>query len=68
MKVPRKHLLTATNILTGVVVFVWMASFFARAVDPNWPGSTAADAGLLLVLGYWFSANARRSNREESGS
>lgn len=63
----RKPLPTATNILTLVVVLAWVGSMIGRAFDPTWPGSAAADAGLLLVLGYWFSSTARRS-REESGS
>lgn len=68
----RKELLTPVNFLTVLVIVAWVMSFAIRTVHPDFTGSSAVDAGLLLVLGYWFSSNAvrrtRQQQQEESGS
>lgn len=47
------------NWLTVVVTTAWLASLVVRAMVPlAGTAFLAADTAELMILGYWFSANA----------
>lgn len=52
--------------LTFVVVGVWVVSFIVRIKNPTWSGGQALDAGILMVLGYWFVAKSVHRNGTKS--
>jgi len=47
-----------TTLLTLIVSGAWLASFIARLIMPAFTVGPGLDAGMLIILGYWFSASA----------
>lgn len=58
-----------TNWLTSVVMFVWVASLPVRVMSPGVANVfVGTDAAVLVILGYWFSANAITKRRNGNGA
>lgn len=47
-----------TNLLTIVVSAAWVGSFVMKIFVPGFDVGPGADAAMLIVIGYWFSASA----------
>lgn len=63
-RVTRVSPVTAFTLL---ITSVWASSMVVRLFSPVLAANFAAvDAGMLLVLGYWFSANSLRRLRNGS--
>ena len=52
--------LNFVTIFTLLMTGAWVVSFVVRVFDEKFVPPATVDAGMLLVLGYWFSTNALR--------
>jgi hypothetical protein len=48
--------LTVPNCLTFLIVGAWIISLALRIVLPSWPAAQSLDTGVMLIIGYWFTA------------
>lgn len=46
-----------TNILTIVIVVVWIITAVVR-IWVDWPQAVILDSAMPIVIGYWFASSA----------
>jgi len=63
----RRLRLNIQTVLTTVISLGWIASFIVRLSRPDWPPGPAVDAIMLVVVSYWFAAQAMRRPTNGNG-
>lgn len=63
MKLDRQQI---TNILTIVIVLVWIVTAVVR-IWVDWPQAMILDSAMPIVIGYWFASSAMTSKKNGNG-
>jgi hypothetical protein len=65
MTMPKLDRAQVTNLLTLIIVAVWIATAVVRMFRP-WPEAAIIDSAMPLVIGYWFASTAA-GKRNDNG-